>query len=222
MNPLFACAAEVQEYCRSRDWGFCIVGGIVVMRWSGHRTTKDVDLVIVTPFGEEATLIDGLYGRFEAAFEDSREVSARTRVLKFITSNGVMADVALGRSRRLLRMVARASLWEVEGGQLLTCSAEDLIVNKALSGRPKDWADVEEVIARQGSALDADLVMREFIPVLQQSHHLADPLAQLQRNDHDEAIELLEKLLSGATLEQLGYVQPVPPEVAGTEDLSHA
>jgi hypothetical protein len=195
MNPLFDAAEEVQDYCRSRDWGFCLVGGIPVMRWSGHRATKDVDLVIVTPFGEENTMIEGFYGRFEPRFEDCWEFSARTRVVKFITSNGNTVDLALGRSRRLLRLIARASVWNIEGSQLLTCSAEDLIVNKALAGRPHDWVDIEAVIAQQGSALDRDLVMREFIPVLQQSHHLTDPLAQLQRNQQGDVIGLLENFL---------------------------
>jgi len=195
LDRLFEAAAEVQEYCRSRDWQFCLVGGLVVMRWSGHRVTKDVDLVIVTPFGEEDTIIGGFYNRFEQRFDDCWEVSQRTLIVKFSASNGVGVDVALGRSRRLLRMIGRASSWHVDGHQLLTSSAEDLVVNKALSGRPHDWNDIREVVARQGTALNGELVMREFIPVLQQSHHLTDPLAQLQRNDHHEAIGLLENYL---------------------------
>lgn len=199
MNPLFAGAAEVQDYCRERGWGFCIIGGLVVLRWSGHRETKDVDLLIVTPFGEEAAIIDGLYERFEARFDDPREKSLHNRVVQFTTSNGCTIDGALGNSRRLLRIVSRASLWEVDGFQLLTCSAEDLVVNKALSGRPKDWSDVEEIVAKQGAALDTDLVMREFAPVLRQGHHLTDPLAQLQRDNHHEAMGVLEKLLRKET-----------------------
>lgn len=207
MNPLFACAEEVQEYCRSREWGFCLVGGLAVMRWSGHRVTKDVDLVIVTPFGEESTMIEGLYGRFEPRFEDCWEFSPRTRVVKFITSNGTTVDVALGRSRRLLRMVARASVWDVEGSHLLTCGVEDFIVNKALAGRPHDWDDIEHVVARHGEALDRDLIMHEFIPVAQQNHHLTDPLGQLQRNGHLEATRMLEKLLGiAASSEQVDQV----------------
>lgn len=206
MNPLFACAEEVQDYCRSRDWGFCLVGGIAVMRWSGHRVTPDVDLEVVTPFGDEPTMIEGFYRRFEPRFEDCREFSARTRVVKFIASNGVTVDVALGRSRRLLRMISRASVWDPEGSHLLTCGAEDLIVNKTVSGRPHDWDDIEHVVASRGDALDAGLVMREFVPIAQQSHHLTDPLSQLQRSDRDEAIGLLVKALGVAKTAEVDRV----------------
>lgn len=32
MNPLFVAAAEVQDLCRDRDWGFCFIGGLAVLR----------------------------------------------------------------------------------------------------------------------------------------------------------------------------------------------
>ena len=40
------------------------------------------------------------------------------------------------------------------------CSAEDLIIHKALAGRPHDVLDLEGVVARQGAALDVPYVRR--------------------------------------------------------------
>jgi len=28
MNPLFVAAAEIQDVCREREWGFCFIGGL--------------------------------------------------------------------------------------------------------------------------------------------------------------------------------------------------
>lgn len=30
MNPIFAAALEVQDFCRERRWKFCIIGGVAV------------------------------------------------------------------------------------------------------------------------------------------------------------------------------------------------
>ena len=52
-------------------------------------------------------------------------------------------------------MVQRASLYEFEAGcTLLTCSAEDLMVQKLFAFRTRDVADVETIAVRQSGRLD--------------------------------------------------------------------
>jgi hypothetical protein len=53
------------------------------------------------------------------------------------------------------------------GHSIVTCSAEDLVVFKAFAGRDQDWLDIEGIIARQGRALDAALVLEEAGPLLE-------------------------------------------------------
>jgi hypothetical protein len=66
------------------------------------------------------------------------------------------------------RAVLRASEFAIgEGRSLLTCSAEDLIVFKAFSGRDRDWLDVEGIAARQAGRLDEPLVWHELEPLLE-------------------------------------------------------
>jgi len=33
VNPIFAAALEVQAFCESKDWRFCIIGALAVQRW---------------------------------------------------------------------------------------------------------------------------------------------------------------------------------------------
>ncbi len=40
------------------------------------------------------------------------------------------------------------------------CSAEDLIIHKAVAGRPQDLRDIEGIVYRQGPMLDATTVRR--------------------------------------------------------------
>ena len=58
-------------------------------------------------------------------------------------------------------LFARIRSIEVEPGRRLNiCSAEDLIIHKALAGRPQDLADVQSVIQRQGKKLDVRYIRR--------------------------------------------------------------
>jgi hypothetical protein len=181
MNPLFAAAAEVQDLCRDRDWGFCFIGGLAVLRWGEPRLTRDIDLTILAGFGAEGAIVDGLFDRFEARIDDARQFALRNRVALLRATNGVPVDVALGALDFEHRAVQRASLWDVKEAQLLTCSAEDLVVHKAFAGRDRDWLDVEGIVIRQGEVLDSNLVRTELAPLaeLKGSYDAVDRLQAL-------------------------------------------
>lgn len=48
---------------------------------------------------------------------------------------------------------------------LLTCSAEDLIVFKAFADREIDWHDIKGILIRQKGALDFALIEEELSPL---------------------------------------------------------
>ena len=60
MNPIFAAAHELQEFCTGAGWRFCFIGGIAVQRWGEPRFTQDADLTLLTDFGDEERYIDQL------------------------------------------------------------------------------------------------------------------------------------------------------------------
>jgi hypothetical protein len=165
MNPLFVAAVAVQDLCRERGWGFCFIGGLAVLRWGEPRLTRDIDLTILAGFGAEEGVVDGLLDRFEARIDDARQFALRNRVALLRAANGVPVDVALGALDFEQRAVDRATPWDVKEAQLLTCSAEDLIVHKAFAGRDRDWLDVEGIVIRQGKNIDRALVRRELAPL---------------------------------------------------------
>jgi hypothetical protein len=33
MNPIFAAAVELQDFCHAQGWRFCFIGGLAVQRW---------------------------------------------------------------------------------------------------------------------------------------------------------------------------------------------
>ncbi|MCU0875772.1 MAG: hypothetical protein MUE50_25850 [Pirellulaceae bacterium] len=63
MNEVIRAAAEIQAFCESRSWRFCLIGGLAVLRWGEPRETIDVDVTLLTGFGGEAAFIEELLQR---------------------------------------------------------------------------------------------------------------------------------------------------------------
>lgn len=167
MNPIFAAALEIQAFCEDNDWRFCIIGALAVQRWGEPRLTRDVDLTILSGFGSEERWIEPLLEQFGARRSDARDFALRTRVLLLEASNKVPLDVSLGALPFEERVVARATTHHfLPDVELLTCSAEDLIVLKSFANRTKDWLDVEGIVVRQDRDLDVSLIWSELNPLI--------------------------------------------------------
>ncbi len=167
MNPIFAAALEVQEFCRTQGFRFCFIGGLALQRWGEPRLTLDVDLTVFSGFGRESHYADQFLSAFAPRIPDAREFALRHRVLLLLGRAGIPLDVALGAMPFEGRAVSCASPFLVsEGISLLTCSAEDLIVFKAFAGRAQDWIDIEGIALRQHRRLDQGLIWQELNPLL--------------------------------------------------------
>src|SRR2546423_10206108 len=127
LEELLIAAAQIQAALHARNWKFCFIGGVAVQRWGNPRFTQDVDLTLLTGFGDEEKFVDALLKELNPRRPDAREFALNHRVLLAKTPEGVEVDIALGALPFEQRAVARASDWQVrEGVTLTTCSAEDL------------------------------------------------------------------------------------------------
>ena len=168
MNDLFAAAERVQQFCAHREWRTCFIGGIALQRWGQQRQTKDGDLTLLTGFGQEEHYVDEILGNFRARRDDAREFGLQSRVVLIWDEIGIPFDIALGGLPFEERTITRATSWATKSGEnLITCSAEDLIVHKAFADRGIDWFDIEGILMRQGQKLDTDLIFRELRPLIQ-------------------------------------------------------
>ena len=174
MNPIFAAALEIQDFCRARNWRFCFIGALAVQRWGEPRLTQDVDLTIMTGFGAEPRFVDDLLLGFQGRLPNAREFALEKRVVLLRSSGGLPVDVSLGALAFEERVIQRASPYTInESVALTTCSAEDLVVLKVFAGREKDWLDVEGIVLRQSNKLDRTLVWRELKPLLELKEDVA-------------------------------------------------
>ncbi len=171
--------------CRRRGWRFCFIGGLAVQRWGEPRLTQDVDVTILTGFGKERSFITPILRRFAPRIEDALDFALESRVLLVTTEEGVDIDISLGAMPFEEAVVRRATAYRfLPGVNLITCSAEDLIVLKAFAARPKDWVDVEGILTRQRRKLRWRYVWAQL-----------RPLAELK--GEPEILETLRRLKGG-------------------------
>lgn len=167
MNKLFTAALDLQDFCQRQGWQFCFIGGVAVQRWGDPRFTKDVDLTLLSGFGSEEKYIDALLAEYQPRRPDLRAFALRQRVLLLGHSSGIPFDVALGALPFEENSVRRASLWATQSGaELMTCSAEDLIVHKSFAARDLDWGDVARIVMRQGRKLNLAQIWDELGPLV--------------------------------------------------------
>jgi len=166
--PGVLAAGAVQRFCQSQGWRFCFIGGVALQRWGEPRLTQDVDLTLLTGFGNEEQFVDSLLKEFSPRRSDAREFALSRRVLLIQTGKGIGVDAALGAVPFEERSIQRASEWVWSPSEsLITCSAEDLVVHKAFAGRDLDWGDVERVLTRRHGKLNLTQIRAELKPLLE-------------------------------------------------------
>jgi hypothetical protein len=163
---LLDAAREVQEFCDSRRWGSCFIGGVAVQRWSQARVTRDVDLTLLTGFDGEASFIEALLAHYTPRHSDSAQFALRSRVLLLKSPGGIGIDISLGALPFEHLVVQRATPFEFAPGlSLRTCSAEDLIVMKLFASRAIDIRDAEGVAVRHDKTLDWRYIEEQLSPL---------------------------------------------------------
>ncbi len=184
MTPLILAAADLQAVCDAHGWRFCFIGGLAVLRWGNPRETVDVDLTLLTGFGNERPFMSTLIAAFPPRIPDAADFALANRVLLLRATSGVGLDISLAGLPFEESVVGRSSLFTYPPDTpLRTCSAEDLIVLKAFADRPKDWMDIEGIIVRQSPRLDWDYVREQFAPLaeLKDAPELVDTLERTRQ-----------------------------------------
>jgi len=182
MNTLFCLAEKIQKMFVSRKWRFCFIGGIALQRWGEPRLTMDVDISLLTGFGNEEFFIDILCEKFLSRIENPRDFALRNRVLLLKSEDNIPIDIALAGLPFEEEAINRATdFFFLRSLALLTCSAEDLIIYKAFADRGKDWTDIEGILLRQ-KKLDWQHVEEHLSPLaeLKESPHIMPRLQNLR------------------------------------------
>lgn len=171
MNRLIEAALELHEFLTRHAIPYAMIGGVAVQAWGEPRLTIDLDITVLTPSEDIGPFVQLLLQQFAPRVPDPVGFARRTRVVLIQASNGCNVDISLGVPGYEEEVIRRAVDYEVAPGKTVRlCSAEDLIIHKAVAGRPQDLIDIEGIVYRQGDHLDVEYIRRwlkEFADVLE-------------------------------------------------------
>ncbi len=160
MNEQEAAAWELHQFFRSLALPYAVIGGLAVQWWGEPRVTKDVGLTVVAPLEQPSSVfVQQVLDRFPPRIENALDFARRSRVILITASNGCPVDISMGLPGYEEEVMQRAVEFELEPGKpVRICSAEDLIIHKAIAGRPQDVRDIEGVVYRQRDGLDVTII----------------------------------------------------------------
>jgi hypothetical protein len=141
--------------------------------------------MLLTGLGNEDPFIQSILERYSPRRPDARQFALQARVLLVQSPRGIPFDIALAGFPYEEQVVERSTPYCFQGGLTLrTCSAEDLVVLKAIADRLRDWSDVESVLVRQAGALDRAYILAHLEPLCEfkEAPEIVDRLRQLYRD----------------------------------------
>ncbi len=133
---------------------YMLIDGMANLVWGEARTTQDIDITVQVDPSRFSDTVTRLTQIFRALPENPLGFVKRTRVLPVATANGIRTDLIFAELPYQEEAIRRARPVTLGDTVVQVCSAEDLIIHKIISERPKDLDDVRGIIRTQGPRLD--------------------------------------------------------------------
>lgn len=150
---------EIQRFLALHDIQHVVIGGIANAIWGRPRVTLDADLKVLAGQRSISEFVDLLSTQFRFRVPDAVSFVRRTYVVPLYASNGVGLDLGLAFLPYEIQAIERAVMATYEGVTFPVCTAEDLLIHKAISERDKDWLDIDGILDKGGKRLDHGYVM---------------------------------------------------------------
>jgi hypothetical protein len=184
LGDLAAGIAELTAALDEYQAPYMVIGGLAVLVWGEPRATQDIDVTVAVPEERLSDFIAFIGKRLSVLPEHPLEFLHETHVLPIATPSGVRVDIIWAVLPYQQQAIQRAVVRRLGDTNLRVCAAEDLILYKLASTRPRDRDDVASVLARQHVRIDRaylDPLVRslsetlENPEILEAYRHLMEP-----------------------------------------------
>lgn len=181
LEPLAAIERILQ---RSQKQGI-IIGGVAASLLGRPRLTADVDAMILLDVSNVESFLhiareEGLLPRISDVVSFAR----RNRVLLLNhQTSGINVDISLGILPFEYEAVERSQNLRLGQFSVFLPTPEDLIIQKAIAGRPKDIQDIQNVVASHPE-IDRERIMfwvEQFADILERPQMLEDLMVLLEQ-----------------------------------------
>lgn len=165
----------------SHGYRYALVGGVALSQWGVVRATYDVDIKVLVPDMDYSAVRAALLAPFP---QRAREHLPRESLVIAVEIEGVTVDFLLALPGYEELIIQRAVQRDMGGWTAWICSAEDLIIQKVIAGRPRDWSDVEALLIEQRGRIDEAYIeewLEQFVEALEKPELLTDYQRLLER-----------------------------------------
>ncbi len=158
-NNLSSALKDIALFFEKWEIPYMVVGGIANSIHGEPRFTYDIDIKIKFISKENVNnLIENLRKYFIIKTENPEEFIDSTMVLP-IESNNIKIDLIFATLPYEIAAIDNSGVSEFEGIKINVCTAEDLIIQKCISVRQKDWMDIEGIINKNRKTLKWEYVL---------------------------------------------------------------
>jgi hypothetical protein len=171
MNKQLKAIRDIHRFFTSEGIPYVLIGGIALQQWGEPRFTQDIDVTILVDLKEEERIVKKILSVFSPKINNALDFALKHRICLVQSKEGHNIDISLGIPGYEEEVIRRARDCKISKTLVVKiCSAEDLIIHKAVAGRPRDLSDIEGIIIRQGKSLDTGYIrrwLREFSNILE-------------------------------------------------------
>jgi hypothetical protein len=157
MKELAETVREVAELFERLAIPYVVMGGLAVRVYGIPRATYDIDFTAAVPRDRLPDLYAAVTGLgytvpepYTAGWVDEVGGMPLVKFRLYLGTGGIDVDVFLAESPFQTNLLERRRRADVDGFTVWLVSPEDLILLKLIAGRPRDLADVGDVVFIQG------------------------------------------------------------------------
>ena len=154
-------------FLEENGYSYAIIGGIALAQWGVVRATLDVDIKVLVPDFNYTVMRTVLRMEFPNTVREELETHP---LIVAVEIDGVNVDFLLALPGYEENIVKRAVRRDLNGWNAWICSADDLVIQKVVAGRGKDWLDIEALLIEQRGQLDQVYIhdwLSEFVEALE-------------------------------------------------------
>jgi len=159
MNPLVTALKQVVNFLDAAKYKYMIVGGLANSIYGHPRQTFDINVKIILPEEGLNSFLEDLASFGDVLTENPHQFVAETGVIP-VEVQGVRIDFIFAALDFEQEAIARSARKEIFGISAPVTSAEDLIIQKCISTRERDWLDIRGIIDNQRRGLDWDYLLK--------------------------------------------------------------
>lgn len=171
VNSLERALRDISALLDANQIAYMVIGGLANAKWGNPRATLDIYLTIWAPDHNIQHVVSFLEKSYTILVEKPMTFISETRVLPIKAREGQRIDVIFGELPFERDAIERAVNVQIGQTFVKFCTAEDLILLKIISPRPKDAEDVQGIVKFQKEQLDYNYLeprIRELAELLEQ------------------------------------------------------